>query len=135
MIKPIRTLIWEWYGAGEKSKIESIFELGNVLRQLALTPEEKSETIPGCAYCELTNQYFGRGSCFLLVCTDDVDIELIQKIKDLSCVLESLSLEETICFSNSIFSLPGWLKAQALSSQALKLMNWNEIQAYEKELS
>ncbi len=84
VIKPISDLIWEWYGAGDTSRIKSVFELGNVLMLLALTPEQKVETIPDCPCCELIGQYSGTDTFFLALCADKVDVKLIQKLKDLS---------------------------------------------------
>ena len=135
MTEPISALIWVWYGADEKSKIESTFKLGNSLWQLALTPKEKNETIPDCMYCELTNQYFGRDTDFLEVCSGDVENGLVLIINEISRTLEDLPPEEAVCFSSTIFSHPSWLKVQELSSQALKIMNWAEISIYECELS
>ncbi|WP_122605624.1 hypothetical protein [Pseudomonas viridiflava] len=135
VIKPISDLIWEWYGAGDTSRIKSVFELGNVLRLLALTPEQKVETIPDCPCCELIGQYSGTDTCFLALCADKVDVNLIQKLKDLSHTLQNLAPEETLCFSRSVFSLPGWLSAQELAGQILELLSWSDIQKYEEELS
>uniref|UniRef100_UPI0013CF2D05 hypothetical protein n=1 Tax=Pseudomonas viridiflava TaxID=33069 RepID=UPI0013CF2D05 len=66
---------------------------------------------------------------------DKVDVNLIQKLKDLSHTLQNLAPEETLCFSRSVFSLPGWLSAQELAGQILELLSWSDIQKYEEELS
>lgn len=135
MAEPIRTLIWSWYGAERKAKINALLALGNALYKLALSPAEKNALLPDCIHCELLNQYFDSDGVFLKACSEEVPQELVLIIRDLTSLLETLPPEEAACFSRSIFGLQNWLKVQELSNRALQLIEWGEISRYEQQLS
>ncbi len=135
MAESIQTLVWSWYGAEEKRKINALLALRHALYKLALSPAEKDALLPDCIHCELLNQYFNSNGVFLKTCSEEVPQELVLIIKDLTSLLETLPPEEVVCFSRSIFGLPNWLKVQELSNRALQLIEWGEISRHEQQLS
>jgi len=105
--------------------IESL--LRDAVVSLSLPAAEQCRvTAPGCAACELLNDFDHAYKCFSQSCVDRLTPERSQLLAEIDGTTESMSDPDFVCFDPSVLDRPVWAALRDLAARAVVLFGWQD---------